>query len=74
MKVVIFPIDNNEPDTNLEIEIDLEYFPIIGDSIIHDSVLYQVVDRYIISYSRESEFRAARVQYTLEVEKVVHID
>lgn len=68
MKIVMFPmLDDNYPDIDSEIEVNLDFFPIIGDSIIHDDIHYQVVGRYVISHSRESEFRAARVQYTLEV-------
>lgn len=71
MKVVIFPLlDDNHPDVDSEIEIELEFFPMLGDSIIHDNIHYQVVGRYVMSYSRQDNFRAARVQYTLEVEIV----
>lgn len=70
MKIVIFPIgSDNEPDMDLEINIDMEYFPMIGDTIVHDGVHWQVTGRYVLSYSRESEFRAARVQYTLMVKE-----
>ena len=71
MKVVIFPLlDDNHPDVDSEIEIELEFFPMLGDSIIHDNIHYQVVGRYVMSYSRQDNFKAARVQYTLEVEIV----
>ena len=71
MKVVIFPLlDDNHPDVDSEIEIELEFFPMLGDSIIHDNTHFQVVGRYVMSYSRQDNFRAARVQYTLEVEIV----
>lgn len=71
MKVVIFPLlDDNHPDVDSEIEIELEFFPMLGDSIIHDNIHYEVVGRYVMSYSRQDNFRAARVQYTLEVEIV----
>lgn len=71
MKIVMFPmLDNNYPDIDSEIEVHLDFFPIIGDSIIHDDIHYQVVGRYVISHSREDNFRAARVQYTLEVKVI----
>lgn len=71
MKVVIFPLlDDNHPDVDSEIEIELEFFPMLGDFIIHDNIHYQVVGRYVMSYSRQDNFKAARVQYTLEVKIV----
>lgn len=71
MKIVMFPLlDDNHPDVDSEIEIELEFFPMLGDSIIHDNIHYQVVGRYVMSYSRQDNFRAARVQYTLEVKIV----
>lgn len=71
MKIVMFPVvESNTPDVEVEIEIDLDFFPCLGDSIWHDNTHYQVVDRYVISNSRKGEMRAATVQYTLEVKIV----
>ena len=67
----MFPlVDNDTPDEEVEIEVDLDLFPCLGDSIWHDDVHYQVVDRYIISNSSKGKMRAATVQYTLEVKRV----
>lgn len=71
MKIVMFPVvDSDTPDEEVEIEVYLDFFPCLGDSIWHDDVRYQVVHRYVISNSSKGEMRAATVQYTLEVKKI----